>query len=263
MGNKMRFGWCHPASDTAMLADTGFDFIELPLAGFGLEDAASLTAAKAMVRDFPLPVGAFNYFMPQDMRVVGPDVDETRVRSYLARAAELMAQTQAGIVVYGSGWARNLCAGLSRARQEEQFLQSLEWAADAVKGTGITVVIEPLNLKESDIATSVDEATGFAKTVNRDEIRVLADFYHMDEEQEPFDTLIRNADWLRHVHLADTGRHHPGSGSYPYAAFFSALKTAGYTGRLSVECKPAGPEDHASALQFLQSAWDAAEVSIR
>ncbi|QRF69172.1 hypothetical protein GQA70_22795 (plasmid) [Ponticoccus alexandrii] len=36
-----------------------------------------------------------------------------------------------------------------------QFLRPLDLAADAVAGSGVTVVIEPLNRTESDIANSV------------------------------------------------------------------------------------------------------------
>ncbi|WP_023849291.1 hypothetical protein [Ponticoccus alexandrii] len=43
----------------------------------------------------------------------------------------------------------------------------------------------------------------------------------MDEKAEPFGTLIRNADLLAHVHLADTGRHRPGRGTYDYPGFFA------------------------------------------
>ena len=257
-----RIGWCHPAADAGMLARAGFDFIELPLAAQGLEDTQSFREACHRVRDLPLPVGAFNYFLPNDMRVVGWSVDENRVKNYLGRAAEVMALAGAGVVVYGSGWARNLEADLSRAAQEDQFLRSLDWAADAVAGSGVTVVIEPLNRAESDIANSVDEAAAFARTVNRPEIRILADFYHMDEESETFDALIRNADLLAHVHLADTGRRHPGSGSYDYPGFFGALKAAGYTGRLSVECAPPDEGEHADSLRFLRKAWEEAEETV-
>lgn len=78
----------------------------------------------------------------------------------------------------------------------------------------------------------------------------------MDEETEPFDTLVRNASRLRHVHLADTGRKNPGTGSYPYPAFFKRLKEAGYQDLLSAECSVDDPEaDRRASLAFLQGAW--------
>jgi hypothetical protein len=39
-------------------------------------------------------------------------------RAYLGRAAELLEAAGARIVVYGSGWSRNLPEGWSRDRQE-------------------------------------------------------------------------------------------------------------------------------------------------
>ena len=66
--------------------------------------------------------------------------------------------------------------------------------------------------------------------MNRPEIRVLADFFHMDEENKPLETLREHCDWVVHIHLADTGRRNPGTGSYPYDRFFGLLKEIGYAG---------------------------------
>ena len=65
-----------------------------------------------------------------------------------------------------------------------------------LEGTRTTLAIEPLNRKESNIINSVAEGVRFARQVNRPEIRVLADFYHIDEEREPLDTLKTNGEWL-------------------------------------------------------------------
>jgi sugar phosphate isomerase/epimerase len=188
------------------------------------------------VRASVLAVETFNNFLPGDIRVVGPDADIPRFKAYLSRAAELLAHAAAQIIVYGSGWARNVPEGYERSRGEDEFAESLRLSADALKGTGTTLVIEPLNRRESNLVNSVAEGADFVRRVNRPEIQLLADFYHMDEEHEPLATLPANAAYLRHVYLADTGRINPGSGRYPYAAFVGALKEAGYAGRFSAEC---------------------------
>ena len=64
-------------------------------------------------------------FMPRDMRVVGADIDIRRVKSYLGRAAELLACAQSKIVVFGSGRARNVPDGFDREKAEAQFIDSL------------------------------------------------------------------------------------------------------------------------------------------
>jgi sugar phosphate isomerase/epimerase len=258
----MKIGWCDDLASAPLLKGIGYDFIELPLAPMGPEDRATLAAAKRAVRGAPLPTSVFNVFFPKDMKVVGPEMDAGRVRGYLAGAAELLAEAEAKVAVLGSGWARNVPNGWERSRAEAQWLQALSWCADALAGSGTTLAIEPLNRKESNIVNSVAEGVRFARDVNRLEIRVLADFYHMNEEGEPLETVKEHASWLAHVHLADTGRRNPGTGSYDYDRFFGYLKETGYSGMISAECKVEHPEpDMRHSLRFLRRHWPVGGVA--
>jgi sugar phosphate isomerase/epimerase len=242
----MRLGWCAPLKDAGLVRDAGFDYIELPLAA---QDFAAKIAS-------PLPVCAFNYFFPQDMRIVGPDVDDARLDDYLARAAALMARVNARAAVMGSAWARNVPDGFERARAEAQIVRALDRCADRLQGSGVTLAIEPLHRKESNIINSVAEGVWFARQVNRPEIRVLADFFHMDEENEPLETLREHRDWIVHIHLADTGRRNPGTGSYDYDRFFGLLREIDYQGLMSAECKIVDPAaDMPHSLAFLRRHW--------
>src|SRR3954468_19593840 len=83
-------GWCRPLADAPLMREVGLDFIEVALAPLGLENAESFAEAKREVAPSVLPTLAFNNFLPQDMRVVGPEADEARFRTYLARAAEIL-----------------------------------------------------------------------------------------------------------------------------------------------------------------------------
>lgn len=130
--------------------------------------------------------------------------------------------------------------------------------ADECEGTGLTLVIEPLNTKESNIINSVAEGVALARSINRAPIRVLADFYHMDEEREALETIAEHKDWLAHIHVADTGRLSPGTGQYPYDAFVQQLRLAGYQGGVSVECTVNDRvKELPSALSFLRKTWGA------
>jgi sugar phosphate isomerase/epimerase len=255
----MKLGWCGPIENAALIARVGFDFIEVPLAPLGLEKQASLAAAKMAIASSPLPTWAFNQFLPRDLRVVGTDIDVGRIKSYLGRAAELLAYAQSKIIVFGSGWSRNVPDGFDREKAKAQFIELLHWSAEALKGSDTTLVIEPLNRKESNIVNSVGEGARFAKAVNRPEIRLLADLYHMNEENEPLLEVATHIEWLSHIHLADTGRFNPGTGSYDYQTFFGYLKAANYSGMLSAECTVKNPEaDMRQSLAFLRQHWPAA-----
>ncbi len=252
----MNIGWCAPLQEAERLYRFGFDFIELPLASFGLEDRTSFESAKEALSASVLPTSAFNVFFPSGLRVVGEEVDGVRMRNYLGRATDLLDHAQAKVAVLGSAAARSVPEGFDRTRAEDQFLQALSWCADAVEGTGITVAIEPLNRKESNLINSVAEAVSFAERINRPQIRVLADFYHMDEENEPLEALLNCARWLVHIHVADTGRRNPGSGVYDYNQFTSLLKEIGYNGAISAECKLKDAESEMrQSLTFLRRFW--------
>jgi hypothetical protein len=68
----MKLGWCGPIENAAIIEKVGLDFIEVPLAPFGLEDQKSLAAAKKAVAASQLPTLAFNVFIPRDLRVSAP-----------------------------------------------------------------------------------------------------------------------------------------------------------------------------------------------
>ena len=59
----MKLGWCAPLKDAGIVRDAGYDYIELPLAAQDFAPGAKIES--------PLPVAAFNYFWPQDIRIVG------------------------------------------------------------------------------------------------------------------------------------------------------------------------------------------------
>lgn len=250
-------GWCGtPDRAPAMLA-AGLDYIEVQVVPLGIEDDAAFADAQARVRDLPLPAPVMSYLFPHDLRLVGPVVDESRARAYLDRVLALMTAAGATHVVYGSGWTRNTPAGFDPARARDQYLHALRWCGAALASIGATLVIEPLNRKESNQCNHVADGIAWARRTGLANVRGLADFYHMDEEGEPPALLAACGSELAHVHLADTGRMNPGTGRYDYATFLAALKRAGYAGRLSGECgivgdPVAGMRDSAS---FLRQVW--------
>ncbi|WP_274362928.1 sugar phosphate isomerase/epimerase family protein [Paenibacillus thermotolerans] len=235
-------GWCKGIDEADLLHKYGFDYIEAPISALQVEDNKQLRMMISKYINSPIPVKALNLFFPRDMKVVGPDVDWRRVRNYNARVADALARIGAEIAVFGSGGSRKFPDGWGRARADEQMLILLRDIAGEFAGTGITLAIEPLNRKETNLINSVAEGVAFAKLINAEPIRVLADFYHMDEEQEDYQTLIEQKDWLAHIHIADTGRRSPGTGLYPYDTFVEKLKEAGYAGMISAECSVTEPD---------------------
>ena len=253
----MKIGCCCPIEQAEVAKAAGFDYLECPLVALRPEeDDAAFAPILANYRAAALPVWAFNIFLPGDLKMVGPTVDKARIQRYVQSALTRAQLIGAQLIVFGSGTARLIPPDFPRAQAIDQLVTFLHVVADEAERTGITIAIEPLNRKESNVLNSVPEGVDLAQRVNRPSIRVLADFYHMDEEHEPLSHISQFKDWLAHIHVADSGRLAPGTGHYPYAAFAQELRQMNYTGMVSMECRwrdfgaEAGP-----AVQFLREVF--------
>jgi len=187
----VKIGYCAALEKAGTLREIGYDFIEPRLLSYPLVDRATLAAAKVAVSRSKLPILAFGSFFPYDMRLVGPTVDKRAVKDYLARAAELTSAAGASVAALGSAWSRNVPPGWDRSPARAQLLEAYSWAADAFTGSGVTLAIEPQNRKETNIILSIEEAVGYAAQVDSPVLKVMADFYHMDEEGESLKTCGR------------------------------------------------------------------------
>lgn len=250
----MQFGCCCPLERAEEARAAGFDYLECPLVSLQAEeDDATFAPILARYQAAPLPVRAFNIFLPGDLKVVGPAVDKARVQRYVEVALRRARQVGAEVIVFGSGMARMIPESFDREAAIEQLVSFLQTVGAAAAANGLTIAIEPLNRKESNVINSVPEGVALAERVNHPAIRVLADFYHMDEEGESLGHISQSKRWLAHIHVADTGRLAPGAGAYPYADFVAELRQAEYAGLVSVECRWNDfATEAARAVQFLR-----------
>ncbi|MEF3306151.1 sugar phosphate isomerase/epimerase family protein [Paenibacillus sp. GYB003] len=255
----MEFGVCAPIEQAPVVHAAGYDFIECTVVSLQAERSdAEVRDRLAQFTESPVPVAAFNVMLPGDLKIVGERVDEARVRRYLEKALERVKRAGGATVVFGSGKARAVPDGFAREKAEEQIVRFLEWTADVADPLGVTIAIEPLNMAECNIITTVPEAVRFARHVNRRSIRVLADFYHMRKDGEPYSHVIEHRELLHHVHVADTRRFVPAEGDEAFDAFAECVRRANYDGRLSVECSWNRFEEEAAAgLNYLKRIFPA------
>lgn len=136
--------------------------------------------------------------------------------------------------------------GRTRAEQREAIIACLGRAADVLAGSGVVLMLEPLNTRvdhKGYFLPSTAEGLDIVDAVGRPEIRLIYDIYHsavMDEDTA--EVLAGRLDRVAHVHLADApGRHEPGTGTMDWRARLRWLEEAGYTGFIGLEYKPTRP----------------------
>ena len=237
-----------------VVEDAGCDFMEF---GVGLvtpeQPESVFDRLRVTLEGASVVPECFSSYVPPDILLVGDARDRKRIENYVAVSARRVAALGGKIIVFGSGKARSIPEGVLREIAEAHLIEFLRLAADHAKAHGIRIAIEPMCRLESNVLNSVAEAVALAERVNRPEIGVLVDFYHLEVEEEPFEHISQAGKHLIHVHVADTGRLYPGSGSYDYPGFWRAVRGAGYDGRVTIECNwrdfstEAGP-----AMRFLR-----------
>ncbi len=239
MTQPIPIGMCINADQVPELSP-GYAHLELSVSGAlnPLEDDATMAGAMAAFGALKPPVRAFNGFVPGSVRLTGPGVDWERVRTYVDRSVDRARRLGGKVIVFGSGGARTIPEGFAREEAWGQLVRFLGVCADRLQGTGVTLAIEPLNHLESNVVNSYLEGVRLAKDANRPaEVKVLADIYHFVMDQEPLDDILQAPEWLAHVHLADSGRLNPGTGTYPLRRWFDILRDVDYRGMASVECR--------------------------
>lgn len=233
----MRFGCCADVSKVKAVQEAGYDYIELPVADVMPEQPDSeFDSVRQKLGEAEIVPEAWNCLLPKDLRVTGPEVDGYRLERFIRTAFWRIEELGGEIVVFGSGGARTVPEGFPMDEARDQIIEFLAMAGQVAGIHGITIVVEPLNKRESNIINSVPEAVEIMTAVGHPFVKVLADLYHIDEESQSLEDVLRAGDDLAHTHTADTGRLCPGTGSYPNADFIRMLKRIGYDERLSVEC---------------------------
>jgi sugar phosphate isomerase/epimerase len=232
----MELGVCAPIDHATTVLAAGADYIELNCATSLMpdDDDAAWQPMSERLRSLPLPVRAFNVFMARG-KIIGPEADLERLQRYADRAAQRCAAVGGAVIVLGSGRARNAPDGMAAVTAISQFKRFLEYCAQAGRRHGIVFVVEPLNRTESNLINTLASGAELVSATRSSHVRLLADSYHMEQENETVGEITRHGALIKHVHTADTARVRPGRGAYDHVALARVLRSAGYTGRLSIE----------------------------
>jgi hydroxypyruvate isomerase len=141
--------------------------------------------------------------------------------------------------------------------QRRAIVDVLSAVAPTAESTGVTIVVEPLNVAVDHpgyFLTDSDEAFEIVERVDSPNVTVLYDIYHQQiTEGNLVETIEENVDLIGHFHFADVpGRHEPGTGEINFETVFRAIDETGYDGYVGAEFSPLGdPDDVVRTLQDL------------
>lgn len=261
---RVRFGVAafdrvDPLASIEPLAAAGFDYVEPALSKLAALPAAELEQARARLQASSLRAEAMNWFLPGDeLKVTGPVVDDVRVAAYVERALGIADSFGAKVIVFGSPRARSFPDDFPAERAWQQLVSFLRTCAAIIERRGfrLQIAIEALRRPETNLINTTAQALALAREVDRPQVRVVIDFYHLTFEHEDLAIVFAARDWLVHVQIADpAARGFPRTAAHEprYEQFFANLRAIDYRGRASIEAIAADlPADAKHSLAFLR-----------
>jgi len=227
-------------------SDHPLDALKEQLAGIGIAVSAMVGSIKLVDTD-------------PEVRAQAVEIDRQR----LAVAKALGALGLIEVPTFGSNRFQDLSPVMTAREVEDRLLVAgLKKLIPDVERTGVKLLIEPCNRKETHYINRQSQAAEIIEAVNAPGFALLSDFYHMQiEEKDISETLGRYGKYTAYVHLADgAARTEPGSLPFDYRPGFRALKKWGFSGWLTVESKATDNPEAAlgRALPYLKQQWDEA-----
>lgn len=138
--------------------------------------------------------------------------------------------------------------GLVRGRIKESFsyTETEEWFAESLiecekvaKNFDVIIALEPLNRYETNFINTLDEGIRFIKKAGLQNVKILADIFHMNiEEVSISKAIIKAKNYISHVHFADSNRCAPGDGHLNFREIVSSLIGINYNGFVVMEMLP-------------------------
>ena len=131
--------------------------------------------------------------------------------------------------------------------------ESLNELGQQAAALNVSLIYEPLNRYETNLATTMAEGVELLRSLETDNVRLLADLFHMNIEESCIAGGLKDGGkHIGHVHFVDSNRQAAGRGHIDFAPVAQALADIGYQGYCSAEAFPI-PDSVEAARQTMET----------
>lgn len=233
-------GICTSFSNDSIAAATGFTFLEETVRKILSPSLSEVQFREQLhaIKDSRCKIQSCNVFIPGDLKLNGPQVNEQRILGYVDSVMQRAKIAGIQLIVLGSGEARKIPAGADRAQCVQQFIQLGRKMAVVAAKYGIIIAMENLNTSETNFVNTLAEGNEIVTAIHHPNFRLTADIYHMLRENESPASIEKAKGILVHCHIAEKDkRTPPGVAGDDFRPYFAALHKIGYSGHIMMECR--------------------------
>jgi sugar phosphate isomerase/epimerase len=223
------------------VAKSGYDAIEL----IGEPTQYNAAEVKQLCDDAGIGVSSIcSIFTGQQRDLVHPDARMRQATvQYCRDVADLAAGVGAPVFIVAPSPVGKM-APLADPKQEWQWaVEGIRQAADYAQTKGVKICIEAWNRYETYFINRIDQALALMREVDRPNVGVMGDTFHMNIEDDSIpDTIRRAGGHLLHIHFADSNRAAPSRGHTDFKPILQALREIDYQGHITFELLPASAD---------------------
>ena len=220
--------------------ELGFDILELACTGMKDMSEAEIEELKA-VRDASGISLTAGHGPKPDQNLASPDpaIVENALEFWKEtfRVLEKLDIKTVGGGLYGY-WPVDYSKPVDKEGDLERSIENMRRMADIAADYGITTLgMEVLNRHEGYLLNTCKVCVDYVKAVDRPNVKVMLDTYHMLFEEDSFeDAILTAGPLLGHLHVGENNRKVPGQGHLiNWDEIGSALHKIGYDGTVVME----------------------------
>jgi sugar phosphate isomerase/epimerase len=238
--------WEDLEESIARAADLGFDAVELFTPAADSVDPEALAGLLDHHRLSLAAVGTGAGKVIQGLTLTDPDPEiRAQAVSFISGMISFGARFTAPAII--GSMQGNAGPGVEKERALEWLAEGLTSLGRHAETEGVTLIYEPLNRYETNLINQIEDGANFIQALDTRQVRLLADLFHMNIEEESVPESIRACgSSIGHVHFADSNRRPMGLGHTPMPEIAAALQEIGYEGYVSAEAFPWPNPDEAA-----------------
>ncbi len=217
----------------------GFDILEVATGAFWQEDDAFFRELGQAAKDCGMQLtGGYGPRPEHNLASKDAAAVEKAFAFYadMFRKMELAGIDRLGGALY-SYWPVDFKAPIDKPGDTARSIQRMQRLADMAADYGITLNMESLNRFEGYMINECYECVGYVKAVDKPNVKVMLDTFHMNIEEDSIPGAIRLAgSLLGHFHVGEANRRPPRPGTrMDWVEIGKALEQIHYQGDVVME----------------------------
>ncbi len=244
--------WGNLAESAHHAARLGYDAVEIFAPG---PDALSRETLRQILSDTGLKlaaVGTGGGWLIHKLTLTSPDAAIRRRAVEFIQSMIDFGSPHGAPAIIGSMQGR-WGDGVSREQAVDWLRAGLDELGSHARRHGVPLLYEPINRYETNLCTTVEAGVDLLAMLQTDNVRLLADLFHMNLEEVDIAAAIRaGGSAIGHVHFVDSNRRPVGCGHLDVRPAIAALREIGYAGYLSAEALP-WPDSLGAAQQTIKA----------